>query len=206
MEQKPVIATKVLEDVINSSSTDRLPVADIIGAMEGVGFGLAILIFAFGIIIPLPPPLPSLISIPLVIFALQMMAGYKAPRLPTRIGKYTVKRSVLASLVRQSSPYIGKVEKILKPRLSFMVTLAMERFVGFFIFIFATFILIPMPLSNFIPGLGILVMSFGLLGRDGLAILVGMAIGLMGMAISITALFLGVEALSYIKDWILKFF
>ena len=202
MEQKKVIATDALEGVVNSSIADRLPIPDLIAAMEGVGFGLAVMIFAFGIIIPLPPPFPSIISVPLVIFSLQMVAGFKSPKLPRRFSKLTVKRSTLATLVRKSSPYIRRVENILRPRMFFMISPLAERIVGFFIFIFSSFILLPMPLSNFIPGLGILIIAFGLLGKDGLAVLCGIIVGLIGIAISITAVLLGVEALHYVKDWL----
>lgn len=200
MEPKKIIVTEVIQVAVNQSSSDRMPISDLVAAMEGVGFGLAIMIFAFGIIIPLPPPFPSIISIPLVIFALQMMLGYPAPKLPQRFSKMTIKRSVLAMLVRKSSPYINKVEKILRPRLLFMTTQVAERIVGGFIFAFASFILLPMPLSNFIPGVGILIIAFGLTSKDGLAVILGMIVGLIGMAISITAVLLGVEALHYLKN------
>lgn len=199
-----IIATQVLEDVVNQSSSDRVLIKDLVDAMDSVGFGLAVMIFAFGIIIPLPPPFPSIISIPLVIFSTQMMAGYSAPKLPKRFSNLSVKRSVLAMLIQRSSPYIRKVEKILRPRLSFMLHRKMERLIGLFIFIFSTFVLLPMPLSNFIPGLGVLVISFGLLGKDGLMVILGILIGLTGIAISIAAVFLGVEALYYIKDFFTK--
>lgn len=203
-DQSKVIATQVLEDVVNQSSSDRVLVKDLVDVMDSVGFGLAIMIFAFGIIIPLPPPFPSIISIPLVIFSAQMIAGYAAPKLPKRFSNLSVKRSVLVMLIQRSSPYIRKVEKILKPRLAFMFYSGMERVIGVFIFIFSTFVLLPMPLSNFIPGFGVLVISFGLLGKDGLVTILGIMIGLAGLTISVTAVFLGVEALYYIKDFFLK--
>jgi hypothetical protein len=198
-DQYKIITTQVIEDVVNRSSSDRIPVRDLVEAMDSVGFGLAIMIFAFGIIIPLPPPFPSIISIPLVIFALQMLIGYSSPKLPKRFSDLSVKRSVVAMLVQKSAPYIRKVEKILRPRLSFMMGKTAEKVIGFFILIFASFILLPMPLSNFIPGLGILVISFGLLGKDGLIVIVGILIGLSGITVSATAVFLGVEAIHYLK-------
>lgn len=200
-DQKKIIATQVLEDVVNRSSSDRVLVKDLVDAMDAVGFGLAIMIFAFGIIIPLPPPFPSIISIPLVIFAAQMIMGRTAPKLPKRFANLTVKRSVLAMLIQRSSPYIRKVEKILKPRLAFMFYPGMERVIGVFIFIFSSFVLLPMPLSNFIPGLGVLIISFGLLGKDGLFTIFGIFTGLTGIAISVTAVILGVEFLHYIKNF-----
>ena len=193
MDQHKIITTQVIENVVNNSSTDRIPVRDLVHAMDSVGFGLVMLIFSFGIIIPTPPPFPSIISIPLVVFALQMAAGYKAPKLPEKFSKLTVKRSVLAALVNKSSPYIRKVERILKPRLLFMTSSLAERIIGVFVLLFSSFVLLPIPLSNFIPGLGVLIISFGLLGEDGLIIILGIVVGLFGMVLSLVTLVLGVE-------------
>ncbi len=202
MEQKKFLATDAIESAVNSSSADRMIVADLIAAMNGAGFGLAILIFALGVVIPLPPPLPGLIAIPLIIFAVQMIAGCHSPKLPKFLANFAVKRSVVATVMRKANPFISRVEKVLRPRLSFMLTPVMERIVGIFIFIFASFIFLPMPLSNFIPGVGILMISFGLVGRDGLAVLCGITTGIVGISISIAAVLVGVEAFHYIKDWL----
>jgi hypothetical protein len=202
--QNKIITTQAIEDVVNKSSADRIQVRDLVDAMQAIGFGLAMMIFAFGIIIPLPPPFPSIIAMPLIIFSLQMIAGYTAPKLPKRFEKISVKRSVVAMLVQKSAPYIRKVEHILRPRLSFVTTPSAERVVGVFTLIFSSFIVLPMPLSNFIPGLGILIISFGLLGKDGLVVICGIIIGLTGIAISTTAVLLGVEALYYIKNFFLN--
>jgi hypothetical protein len=193
VDQHKIITTQVIEDVVNSSSSDRIPVRDLVHAMDSVGFGLVMMIFSFGIIIPTPPPFPSIISIPLVVFALQMTIGHQAPKLPKKFSQLTVKRSVLAMLVNKSSPYIRKVERILRPRLLFMTSPFADRIVGFFVLLFSSFVLLPIPLSNFIPGLGVLVISFGLLGKDGLVILLGIFIGISGIAISLAALILGAE-------------
>ncbi len=195
MDQHKIITTQVIEDVVNSSSSDRIPFQDLVHAMDSVGFGLVMMIFAFGIIIPTPPPFPSIISIPLVVFSMQMMIGYQAPKLPKKFSKLTVKRSVLATLVKKSSPYIRKVERILRPRLLFMTSNIADRIVGFFVLLFSSFVLLPMPLSNFIPGLGVLIISFGLLGKDGLVIILGIFVGLAGIAISLAAILLGVEVI-----------
>ncbi len=204
MTQNKIITTQAIEDVVNKSSADRIPVRDLVDAMQAIGFGLAMMIFAFGIIIPLPPPFPSIIAMPLIVFSLQMIAGYTAPKLPKRFEKISVKRSVVAMLVQKSAPYIRKVEHILRPRLSFVTTPRAERVIGVFALIFSSFIVLPMPLSNFIPGLGILIISFGLLGKDGLVVICGIIVGLMGIAISTTAVLLGVEALYYIKNFFLN--
>jgi len=201
VDQKKIITTQIIEDLVNKSSADKVLVGDIVDSMEAIGFGLALLIFSLGIISPLPPPFPSIISLPLVVFSAQMTIGMNAPKLPIWIAKKEIKRSVLAMMVQKSSPYIRKVERILKPRLTFMTSIIAERVVGFFLLGFSSFILVPLPLSNFIPGLGILITSFGLMGKDGLVIILGIVVGMMGVAISISTVFIGLEAFYMIKDF-----
>ena len=198
MTQNKIITTQAIEDVVNKSSSDLIPIGDLVDAMQAIGFGLVMMVIAFFVIIPMPPPGPSVIAAPLILFSLQMIVGYTAPKLPKRFGKRTIKRSTVAMLVKKSAPYIRKVEHILRPRLGFVTTPIGERVVGVFIFIFSAFIFFPMPLSNFIPGLGILIISFGLLGKDGLVVICGIIIGLMGIAISVTAVLLGVDIISRI--------
>ena len=196
----PSSATKLLENVVNANNSDKILVKDLIDAMNEVGFGLAIMIFAFGIVIPLPPPFPSIISAPLILFAIQMILGFNAPSLPKRFCNISVKRSTVATLVRKSMPYIGRIEKFLRPRLSFMHLPALQRITGIFIFIFTSFIFLPIPLSNFIPGLGVLIISFGLLSRDGLVMIAGIVVGAIGIIISLSVLFFGIGALKYLKN------
>ncbi len=202
MDKKRVIATHKIEDFVHTSSGDRVRIADLIDSMEGAGFGLTLMVFSFGLIIPLPPPVPSIISMPLLVFAFQMMIGLKAPKLPKKFSNTTIKRSILATIMRKLTPYIMKVEKILRPRLLFMMSIPAERIVGGLIFLFAGFVLIPMPLSNFVPGLGILIISFGLLGRDGLVMIFGIFIGFLGILVSVSVFLLGFEALNIVKNWI----
>jgi hypothetical protein len=196
----PSSATKLLENVVNADSSDKMLVKDLIDAMNEVGFGLVMMIFAFGFVIPLPPPFPSIIATPLVLFAIQMILGFQAPHLPKRFCNISVKRSTVATLVKKSMPYISKIEKFLRPRLLFMNSPSFQRVIGIFVFIFTSFVLLPIPLSNFIPGLGVLIISFGLLGRDGLVVIVGIIVGLSGAIISLSTLFFGISALKYFKN------
>lgn len=193
-------ATEVIEDVVNKTSSDKVLLRDLLAAMDAAGFGLAIMIFAFGIIIPIPPPYPSIVAVPLLIFSFQMMMGYEAPRLPKIFVNIAISRSILATLARKASPHINKIERFLKPRLHFMITTMAERVIGFIICIFSAFIALPLPFTNFVPGIGILIIAFGLLGRDGAFVLFGIFVGIVGVLMALTAIFLGVEAIHYIQN------
>ena len=200
IRKRKINASQVIEDVVNKTSSDKVLLRDLLAAMDAAGFGLAIMVFSLGIIIPIPPPYPSIIAAPLLILSFQMMMGYEAPVLPKMFFHIAISRSILATIARKSSPYINKIERFLKPRLSFMTTTRAERIIGLIIFIFASFIALPLPFTNFVPGIGILIIAFGLLGRDGAFVIFGIFVGIIGVLMAVTAIFLGVEAVNYIKD------
>ncbi len=204
-----VATTEILENVVNKTpydnKSDKVMIKDLIEALDAGSFGLIIMIFSLPILIPLPPPLPSLISVPLVIFTFQMMIGCETPKLPKKFANISIKRTILATMVEKSSPYLKRIDLLLKPRLYFLTEGIAQRIVGFFVFIFASLILLPLPLSNYLPGIGILITSFGLIAKDGAVILIGLGIGILGLAIVAIAVIFGVEAISIIKNFIMGY-
>jgi hypothetical protein len=192
-DRKNIINSKSLEKTINNSDDDRIKIKDLVESMNDVGFSLVLLIFSFGIIIPSPPPFPSIISLPLVIFSWQMFLGYKSPKLPKKFANITVKRKVVATILQKAIHQANRFDKILIHRADFMFSNNGERIIGLFSLILSSFILMPMPLSNFIPGVGIFIISLGMLKKDGIAVIVGIVIGLSGITIALTVTIKGIE-------------
>lgn len=202
MRKSKVISTQAIEDVVNQSSADKISIADLVRAMEAAGYGLVMIIFSLATVMPLPPPIPNVFALPLIIFAAQMILGYEAPKLPKSISNLRIKRSIVVVVVHKSSRYIGRVEKVLKPRLSFVVTPIFERILGLFILVFSLFIMIPLPFTNLVPGIGIMLIAFGLLGKDGLFVISGILVGMIGSLIAIMTIFIGVEVFHKIQSFL----
>ena len=60
-------------------------------------------------------------------------------------------------------------------------------------------ILLPLPSTNTVPGIGVAIASLGLIERDGLLVILGLFIGFLWVAL---LGFLGLEAASLIKSWL----
>src|SRR5690606_30111620 len=122
------------------------------------GFGLLMVIFSLPLSIPLPVPpgFTMLPSIPLIIFSLQMLMGMRSPWLPKWLGEKKMKRTTLAYMIEKASPHLKKVEKLLRPRIFFASSPLGEKIVGLFALVFSISIMIPIPLTSFIPAIGIL--------------------------------------------------
>lgn len=202
--QKPT--ADLLEDVVTNNTSDMIHIKDIINNMNQGGFALIMLIFSLPILVPLPPPLPSFIAFPLLVFSSQMMAGFSAPKVPKFIGNKQIKRQLLAKIIEKSVFQLRKTEKLIKSRWSLIFDIFNEKIIGFLVFIFALSILVPLPLTNLLPGISILIISLSLLSKDGLILLFGLFIGISGILITISILFFGVGIIVAAKNYILNFF
>ena len=176
--------------VVVENKNEAMTVGEIKNALHERGFGILMAIAAFPICIPLPVPpgYTTIFSIPLFIFSIQMVLGMQAPWLPAWVEKKYVKRSSLEKLIAKANPWLKKIEERMQPRMTYISVHTWERIIGIFSFVFAVAVALPIPLVNFPPGLGILVMSLGLLNKDGVTILIGMIIGTIGIGITMIIL------------------
>jgi len=191
-EKKEHSTSETLALVVVNNKNHTMSVGDIKNSMHERGFGILLAIAALPLClpIPVPPGYTTFFSIPLFIFSVQMIFGMHAPWLPAWITKKQVKRATLEKLIEKANPWLRKIEKHLKPRLTYISVRAWERIIGIFTFVFALSMSLPLPLTNFPPGWGILIMSLGLLSKDGLTILAGMIVGTLGVGITMVILFL----------------
>lgn len=184
--------SELLENVVVVYRSDTITVGEIKNSLHERGFGVLLAIAALPLClpIPVPPGYTTLFSIPLFIFSIQMIIGMQAPWLPAWIEKKEIKRTSLEKMVLKANPWLKKIEKRLQPRLTYISVHTWERIIGIFAFVFALSISLPIPLTNFPPGWGILIMSLGLLSKDGITILIGMIVGTIGVGITMIILVL----------------
>ena len=70
---------------------------------------------------------------------------------------------------------------------------------GLALVLFSASILVPLPGTNTVPGFAVVVVSMGLLQRDGILVLVGSALGTAWIA---SLIFAGATLASLIKAWL----
>lgn len=189
-------ASQILEDVVNHHTTDYVTFGELMHTLHERGFGLLMAVFVLPncVPVPIPPGMSTVFSLPLLFLSIQMVVGLDSPWLPEWLKRKRIKRSTLAKMVEFVAPKLKRLEKVMHPRLSFASSNYGERVIGIFWLIFAISIAVPMIMTNFVPGIGILIMSMGLLARDGVTIIAGITVGLAGTAFTIAVLALGTKA------------
>jgi hypothetical protein len=128
-------------------------------------------------VVPMPPGTSAVLGFPLVILAFQLCYGRSAPWLPKTLAARSLPRARFAAALARTNPTLRRAERVLKPRLGFLVSPMAERFIGLVLLVLALILFLPIPFGNMLPAAAICVMSLSLLEHDGLAALIGAALG-----------------------------
>jgi len=135
------------------------------------------LALAIPVCIPFLYGVPQVLSLPMLLIALQMVLGRHILWMPKRLRARTFSRTEFGKMAERAKRYLGWGEAIARPRLSFLTGNGPERLFGLFMSIFCLSILVPLPLTNTTPGIAIAIMAIGMIERDGLLIMLGTLLG-----------------------------
>ena len=188
-QQPHLRASEFLKRVVDRIDQPEVSVGGLVDAIGDRAFGLVTLAFAVPNCIPGPPGLGSVLGIPLIIFGLQLAAGRRVPWLPRFVGRRRLKIATLVRVLDFVGPVLRRIERVCRPRVTVLVSRRAERALGVAIFTLACAIAMPLPMTNMVPAIGIGVISLGLLEEDGVTVLAGLAIGLIGVAIVIAVVY-----------------
>ena len=150
--------------------------------MRERAFGVLLLLLALPCCLPFVYLLPQIVALPMILICAQMALGRSAPWLPERLRKRVVPVASLADVVRRAKKYLGFFERLAHQRMSFVTSEVGSRVVGALLLIPTTSILVPLPLTNTLPGIAVAIVSVGLIERDGLMVIGGLVLGLAWVA------------------------
>lgn len=204
--KKNKLASEILKEVANvDNHEEKVTLFEIKSALHEKGFNVLIIIFSLplSVPIPVPPGYTTILSIPLILFSLQLLLSYKFPWMPRWLERKSFKRSTLSLIVQKTSPTLEKIEKMIKPRMHFMFYGPGEKILAFIMLLCAISIAIPLPFIHFIPAIGTTLISLGIMNKDGLLSLLGVVASILGSLLTIAVIVVGpkliVEAFYFIK-------
>ncbi len=204
------LASDILKEVAdtNNANSDKVTLFDIKTALHERGFGILMIIFSLplSVPIPVPPGYTTILSIPLILFSLQLLLGFDSSWMPHWLERKSFQRSTLALVVEKTSPALRKIEKFMKPRMSFIFCGPGEKILAFIMLLCALSIAIPLPLTNFIPAIGTTLISLGIMSKDGLLSILGVLVSLCGLLLTLVVVVKGPQlilgAFSLLKSFV----
>ena len=176
--------SSILEALPKVVAGDRISFGDLVDAFDGRAYGPLIVLFAAPNILPVAlPGISAILGIPLILLTAQLMLGRPRPWLPPFVRRRSLARRDFERFVGKVVPRLRRIETWIQPRYLILSGPVARRLIGAGGLVLATIICLPVPLGNAVPGLSLVLMAVGLLGRDGLAVIAGAFVGLVGLAI-----------------------
>ena len=169
--------TSIIFKSLADSEKERLSLQDVIKATGARAHGFGLLLFALPETIPIPlPGVSAVIGSPLILIAAHLIAFGEGRGLPQRVLRQTIPTSMIQKVSKLTCPVFEWIESWSHPRLKAVAH--RHRLLGVVCLLLGIVLLAPIPFGNFVPAVGIVVIAFGMLQRDGAVILVGLALTL----------------------------
>ena len=112
-------------------------------------------------------------GLPLMIVALQLIAGRPSVWLPRALSERSIDRATFAKLVYYALPWVERIERLARPRLWPGAPQTVDRAIGFACLVMALLLFLPIPFANGVPALAIMALGLALSERDGVWLIVG---------------------------------
>ncbi|MGD0434167.1 MAG: exopolysaccharide biosynthesis protein [Acetobacteraceae bacterium] len=178
-------ASVVLQRLHDEAHGDHFTLGWMMGMLQRRSFGMVMLLFGLAAIAPGVSIVAGLL---LLIPAVQMILGHSAPFFPRRIAAHPFPTRHLAAVVQRAVPVLRCLEKTVHPRWRSVLG-ASGRLVGAAVMILSVvLLLIPIPMSNIVPAMVIVLVSLAWLEEDGLLLVVALLIAVLVVAVVVVAI------------------
>jgi hypothetical protein len=169
---------------------EKVSVDEIVARMERrQGLAPVVGILTLPVLVPMPPGVSMLLALPLLFAAPQMMIGRKDLWLPKIVACRAIDRDRLRKGVEKILPWIQRLERVIKPRLTFLTGQIGAVVAGAVCTLMAVVLVLPLPFANLFPALTVLLFALGLTRRDGVAVIAGCVL----LAAAVTAIVWGLH-------------
>ncbi len=168
---------QTIEMMAADAPEEGFSLRDIFDRLDERAFGAALFILSLPVCIPGLYVIPQIVSLPMMALAGQMAAGREEPWLPEKFSRRKINREGLEKTAGFGRKWFGWIERFARPRLQFLTGRLAERIVGAIMCVFCASILVPLPLTNTVPGIAVAIAAFGLMARDGLLVTGGLVLG-----------------------------
>ena len=189
-KERPPRLSRVLRDLAAAPGPERISVGDLMLALRGRAFGALLLLFALPNVLPAPPGVAAVMSVPILFLSVQMILGQK-PWFPAFITRRTLPRASFAALSARAALILRRAERLMAARLLALTSLLGQHFLGVICLLLTLILLMPVPFGNPPPALALCLIGLGLMQRDGVAVIAGLAAG-VGAAAYVGALGFGI--------------
>lgn len=179
--------TMTLRELLTSLDEEHqgndVSIDDILKTFESRGFGpLLVIPSLLALVCPIPG-IPTACGLFMALVSIQQAFGRKHPWLPKRLRHVSIGADRFHRMVVRVKPWAGRLEHLFRPRLVFMDTPAARRVIAILVTLLSLSMapLELLPFAAALPSGMLLLIALGMIARDGLFMLIGLVIAVVGV-------------------------
>ncbi|WP_341894132.1 exopolysaccharide biosynthesis protein [Ferrovibrio terrae] len=149
-------------------------------------------------------PLGMITGVLVICVAFGLLLRPDNPPIPGLLGRRRLSAALLHRFMRFAIPFVRRLERLFRPRLTWMVSGLGVAIAAIGILIQGIGLALPLPFGNLPFALAIVLIALGLLTRDGLGVMAGHFVGIASTALFVTlgiGLFRAGTNLSTLLPW-----
>lgn len=189
-----VPTSRYLSKILDHAEGSHVSIGWLMDQLGERSFGLTLFIMA---VIAFLPGAATLIGVLVAWPAVQMILGHDVAILPTFISRRTISVNRLARAIRFVTPRLEWVERLIRPRwpTPFQAT---KRLTGIVMLLLGLTMISPVPFSQVIPALVVMLLALAYLEKDGVALLAALVAALASLSITAATVWGTIETI----DWV----
>ncbi|MEO0948978.1 MAG: exopolysaccharide biosynthesis protein [Cyanobacteria bacterium J06641_5] len=202
------LSTELQRFFFEEERQPQVKLNDVLALAQERIFGFLFVLIALPSALPVPAAGYSIpFAVVILLLAAQLVLGSRRPWLPPRLLNASVKLEMAQGFAKAGIPWLKRFEAIAKPRLNFVCTSGLgQRLIGVAIALMAVSMMIPIPGTNTLPAIGIVLTGLGLVEDDGILALLGLLVCLAGATLTTLIIWFGKEAIEaaidFVKAWL----
>ena len=182
----------------------RVTLREVLATLKGRAYTLLLLILALPFCQPIPMPgLSTFFGAIIALIGLRLSLRLE-PWIPVRMLERPLSTRVLVLTLTSAMRFVRMLEVVLRPRWSFLVEWTLlHHLYGAMICLSGLFLLLPLPvpLSNVLPALAIILLAAAMLERDGLFGILGFITFVITLVVFAGIFIGGAAAIQAIREW-----
>ena len=160
--------------LLSKLATKPIEIGEVLEETAERGFSLIIALLVLPFLFPMPPGLSGVMGIGCLVLGMQMALGRKYPWLPKQVAKLKFPRSLSQKLLKHIRRFTVWLEKIVRSRWQQIANNSCtSRVNGCCIAWLSILLMLPIPFTNPLPAIAILLLAIANIEADGLLMCIG---------------------------------
>lgn len=203
-DHKMLLTSKKLANIRQSLNQEDVSIRELVDSLLHDGIHILVIILIAPFLFPMSIP-GSSTPFGILIILLEISVLISRPLyLPNKIAEYTISHEVIIKLFDVLEKALSYIEKISKPRGKLTNNKAVVKLNSLIMIsvAFLLFLPLPVPLTDFVPAVTILVLSVSCLEEDSYLLIIGYLLAIGTYAYFMSVGYIGIEVIRLVLSYI----